>query len=119
MKNTLKLSLLFALLITSVHVNATTLETFVETKESNPKTITDDLVIREKDEKVSVILLNLDLNPIKITIRDGFGRIVFSETIKDNKTIHKSFNFKKAYKGSYSIKVRNGLTTYNKEIKII
>ncbi|WP_299766734.1 hypothetical protein [uncultured Dokdonia sp.] len=119
MKNTLKLSLLLALLITSVNIHATTLKTFVATEKSNPTTIADDLVIREKDEKVSVILLNLDLNPVKITIRDGFGRIVFSETINDNKTIHKSFNFKKAYKGSYSIKVKNGLTTYSKEIEII
>lgn len=119
MKNTLKLSLLLTLLIASVHVNATTSETFTETEKTSTTDIADDLVIREKDEKVSVILLNLELNPVKITIRDGFGRIVFSETIKDNKTIHKSFNFKKAYKGNYSIKVKNGLTTYNKEIEII
>ncbi|MEP0262455.1 hypothetical protein [Dokdonia sp.] len=118
MKNTFKLPLLFILLIASVRVNATSFETFTKTEKTNATNITDDLVIREKDEKVSVILLNLDLNPVKIIIRDGLGRIVFSETIND-KTIHKSFNFKNAYKGNYRIKVKNGVTTYNKEIKII
>lgn len=51
MKNTLKLSLLLALLITSVNVHATTLETFVATEKSNPTTIADDLVIRKKMKK--------------------------------------------------------------------
>jgi len=75
-------------------------------------------VIREKGEKVSIILLNPDVNPVVITIRDGRGRIVFTETITNDEAIHKSFNFTKAYKGSYSIKVKDGVTTYKKEIEI-
>ena len=119
MKNTLKLALLLTFLITSINVNATAFETSIDGKKPLTSTIISDMVIREKGEKVSVILFNLDLNPVDITIRDGFGRIVFSETISDNKTIHKSFNFTKAYQGKYSIKVKDGSTTYNKEIEII
>jgi hypothetical protein len=119
MKNTLKLALLLTLLITSVNVNATGFETSIEGKKPLTSAIDSDRVIREKGEKVSIILLNLDLSPVKIIIRDGMGRIVFSETINDNKAIHKSFNFTKAYQGSYSIKVKDGSTTYNKEIEII
>ncbi len=118
MKNTLKLALLLTLLTTSVYVNATGSETFTDEKKSAKITIDTDKVIREKGEKVSVILLNPDVNPVTITIRDGRGRIVFSETITNNETIHKSFNFTKAYKGNYSIKVKDGSTTYNKEIEI-
>lgn len=120
MKNTLKQFLLFTLLIASIHVNAAEFETITKTKKPNTTTKADDLVIREKDEKVSIILLNVDLNPVDIIIRDGIGRIIFSETItNDNKTIHKSFNFENAYSGNYTIKVKEGVNTYNKEIEII
>ncbi|MFC4635061.1 hypothetical protein ACFO3O_14160 [Dokdonia ponticola] len=119
MKNTLKLALLFTLLVTSVHVNATGSELFTDEKKPTIATIDTDRVIREKGEKVSINLLNLDLNPVHIIIRDGRGRIVFSETITNDETIQKSFSFTKAFKGNYSIKVKDGSTTYTKEIEII
>ncbi len=119
MKSTLKLSLVLALLTVSVQANASEYKTPVNTTEAYSLNIDDTYVIQEKDGKVSVNLLNLDLNPIKIIIRDGLGRIVFSETISDNNAIHKSFNFTNAYQGSYSIKVKDGSRTYNKEIEII
>lgn len=119
MKNTLKLALLLTFLTTSVHVNATRSESFTEKKKPITSTVDSDRVILEKGEKVSINLLNLDSNPVDIIIRDGRGRIIFSETITNNKTIQKSFNFTKAYKGNYSIKVKDGSTTYNKEIEIL
>lgn len=119
MKTTLKSVLLLVLLTTSVYVNATGSETFIDEKKPITSTIDSDMVIRKKDEKVSINLLNLDLNLVEIIIRDGLGRIVFFETINNDQTIQKSFNFTKAYKGSYSIKVKDGSTTYNKEIEII
>ena len=118
MKKVLKLSLLFTLLIASVSLYAGEIENTTKNKKPKSSTIKDNLVIREKNQKVSVLLLNSDLSPVKIIIRDGIGRIIFSETIT-NKTIHKSFNFKSAYKGFYNISVKDGLKSYTKEIEIL
>lgn len=119
MKNTLKLSLFLTLIIVSTYGNAANIVAPVETEKMSLINIDDELVIQKKEYKVSINLLNLDLNPIKIIIRDGLGRIIFHETINDNKTIQKTFNFTNAYQGSYSIKVKDGSKTYNKEIEII
>ena len=73
---------------------------------------------KEKNNRVHLNLLNLDENPVQIVIRDGMGRKIHTETILKEKSIHKSFNFNKAYSGTYDIQVKDGKTIYSLEIEL-
>lgn len=75
-------------------------------------------VFIEKDEKVYIRLDNSSMNIIDIEVRDGFERIIYTEKVKKTGDVLKSLNFKKAYKGYYTIKVNDGAQTYSKEIAI-
>lgn len=75
-------------------------------------------VYLKKDGKVYLNLLNLDLNPVDIEVRDEMDRLLFSETIDGTPTVAKSFNFKKAFKGFYTIKVKDGAIVYTEEIEV-
>lgn len=75
-------------------------------------------IFRKKDGRVYLNLLNLDLNPVDIEVRDAMDRLLFSETMDGTLTVVKSFNFKKALEGIYIIKVKDGATVYTEEINV-
>ena len=83
-----------------------------------PKKIDHKPVFRKKDGRVFLNLLNSDLSPVDIKVRDAMDRLLFIETMKGTLNIQKSFNFTKAFKGSYTIKVKDGRKVYMEEIEI-
>ncbi len=111
MKNAIKLLAAFAILVTSIQVNAAGLN-------NPPKTSAESLVLKTDGEVVYLNLLNLDQSPVNVVVRDAMGRIVFTETIEETKTVHKAFNFTKAFKGTYYVKVKDGDKSYTKEVVI-
>ena len=82
------------------------------------KKIDNKPVFRKKDGMVYMNLLNLDLNPVEIIVRDAMDRLLFSETMDEILDIQKAFNFKNAFAGSYIIKVKDGKNVYTEEIDV-
>ena len=75
-------------------------------------------LFREKDGKVLLNLLNLDLNPVELSVYDSSNRILFSEGIEGEQTIRKSFNFENALTDHYTVMVKDGENTYYEEIVV-
>jgi hypothetical protein len=79
---------------------------------------TNKPVFRKTGNKVYVNLFNADQQKVDITIIDSEERVVFKESAKDELIIGKIFNFKKALKGTYTIRVNDGEDTYYQNITI-
>lgn len=75
-------------------------------------------IFTKQGEKIYISLNNPLMNIIDIEVRDGLNRIIYTEKIKKTRTILKALNFKKAYKGYYTIYIADGTQTYHKEIAI-
>ena len=82
------------------------------------KEIDNKPVFRKKDGRVYLNLLNSDLNPVEIKVRDAMDRLLFSETMDGMLDIQKAFNFKNAFAGSYIITVKDGRNVYTEEIEV-
>ncbi|WP_035335431.1 hypothetical protein [Dokdonia sp. PRO95] len=133
MKQTLKFSAIAFLLFTAITTFAATSEmTHYEgqpellTRASNPgdkikktsKAIDKD-VFTEGTDIVYVSFSNPELQTIKLEVRDGLNRIVYSNEIDGEASLNKTFNFKGAYKGYYTIHVENEKESYSKEFEIL
>jgi hypothetical protein len=55
---------------------------------------------------------------VDIEIFDNQSNVVFKESTKGELIVGKAFNFKKALKGSYTIRLNDGEETYYQNIKI-
>ncbi|MGB7393362.1 MAG: hypothetical protein WA913_03110 [Pricia sp.] len=75
-------------------------------------------VFRKKSGMVYLNLLNLGLKDVEISVYDSSNRLVFSEKRENEMIIEKSFNFKKAYKDSYTVVVKDDNDTYYENIVI-
>ncbi|MDV7139428.1 T9SS type A sorting domain-containing protein [Maribacter sp. TH_r10] len=75
-------------------------------------------VFRTKNEMVYLNLLNLDKEVVAITVYDGEERTVANELFENETVIEKAFNFTKAHKGHYTIKVKKGSESYFESITI-
>ncbi|WP_051254399.1 hypothetical protein [Arenibacter latericius] len=73
---------------------------------------------RKKDGRIYLNLLNLDLNPVSIEVHDAMDRLLFSETMDNTLDVSKSFNFEKAFSGSYIITVGDGASVYTEEVNV-
>ena len=69
-------------------------------------------VFRTTENMVYVNLLNLKKDEVEIKVYDDSDRVVFNEVFNDKDIIEKAFNFEKAYKGHYIIKVKKNDETY-------
>lgn len=111
MKNTINVIVVAAFLLTSVCSLAA--ET---TKNPKPLESTESLVLKEHGSVIFFNLLNLDLNPVKVLVKDEMGRVIFTETISNENSIHKVYNFEKAYAGTYVVMVKDGKNSYSQKI---
>jgi len=75
-------------------------------------------VFRKMGDKVYVNLFNSDQEKVDIEILDNRSNVVFKESTKGNLIIGKAFNFEKALKGSYTIRINDGEETYYQNITI-
>ncbi|SKB53638.1 hypothetical protein [Maribacter arcticus] len=85
---------------------------------ANTNESTNKPIFRKTDNKVFVNLFNADQQKVDITIIDSEEMVVFKESAKDELIIGKIFNFKKALKGTYTIRVNDGEDTYYQNITI-
>lgn len=116
MKKTLKLSVLIVAFFASFNLFATEINTTDPLKKE--KNATSKPIFVERNDKLFVILDNPELNTVYIEVRDAIDRLVYKETLKDQEAVTKSFNFAKAYAGSYKITVHSGEDTFSKSIEI-
>ena len=73
-------------------------------------------VFRKKDGMVYLNLLNLSKKEVEVKVFDDSNRLVFNQVFENEELIEKAFNFKKAFKGQYSIMVKNSNDKYFEEI---
>jgi len=73
-------------------------------------------IFRKKEERVFLNLLNLGKEMVKIKVMDSEGRIVFEETVLDKILVEKIFNFKEAFKDTYTVLVQDKNDTYSENI---
>lgn len=82
------------------------------------KTESNKPLFKKEQSKVSVSLLNLDLNKVEIQVVDSNNRILFSEEFKNELTIQKTFNFQSAFNDSYTVVVKDGSKTFYEDIVV-
>lgn len=75
-------------------------------------------VFRKTGDKVFLNLFNGDQQKVHIEIVDSRSNIVFKESNVGNLVIAKAFNFEKALKGSYTIRVQDGDEIFYQNITI-
>ena len=116
MKNTLKLSVLVLAFFASINMLAN------DNTATDPRKISKDKnstsIFAERNDKVYLLLDNPELSAVKIEVRDGLDRLVYSEILEDKQAVKKTFNFTKAYAGSYHITVNNGTDVFYTAIEI-
>ncbi len=79
----------------------------------------DKDVFTEGTDMVYVSFSNPELQRIKLEVRDGLNRIVYSKEIDGEASVSKTFNFKGAYKGYYTIQIENEKKSFSKEFEIL
>lgn len=75
-------------------------------------------VFRTADRMVYLNLLNLSKEEVNIKVYDSDERLVFSEKRENEMIIEKALNFKKAYKDSYTVVVKDSENTYYENIVV-
>lgn len=75
-------------------------------------------VFRTKDGMVYINLLNKELKNVDIKVYDSSERLLFAETLTDKLIVEKAINFKKAFKGDYTISVKDANGVYLENISI-
>jgi len=133
MKQTLKFSAIAFLLFTAITTFAATSErTHYETqpelsditlhpgdKIKKVSSTIEDEIFTEGTDMVYVSFSNPELDLIKLEVRDGLDRIVYTNEIDGAATLSKTFNFKGAYKGFYTIHIAHGKKSFSKEFEIL
>lgn len=87
--------------------------------EKNILKLRKDPTFKKKGDKILMNLLNLSEGKVILMVVDDQGRELFKDVIEGELIVEKSFNFRNAYDGEYTIVVvdYNGTyeTTFNKK----
>lgn len=75
-------------------------------------------IFRKKEGRVFINLLNLTKEAVEIKVYDDENRIVFKETILETALVEKVINFEKAFKGIYTIKIKDESKSYYESIVV-
>lgn len=75
-------------------------------------------VFRIKEGMVFINLLNKGMEKVAIKVYDASDRLLFSEAITDKLVVEKAINFKQAFKGEYTIMVKDANGVYTKNMRI-
>ncbi|MBD0779026.1 hypothetical protein HPE56_14590 [Maribacter sp. ANRC-HE7] len=82
------------------------------------KSVKNKPVFKKVDDMVYINMLNLKRDKVEIKVYDDSDRVVFTEVSEDADVVEKAFNFKKAYKGHYTIKVKKNNEIYYEGINV-
>ena len=82
------------------------------------KSVKNKPIFKKTEDMVYINLLNLKKDKVEIKVYDDSERVVFSEVFNDEDIVEKAFNFEKAYKGSYIIKVKKNDEIYYEGINV-
>lgn len=104
--------------------------------ESSTKTITYEILIRKetivikdkvevikpafrvKEDVVYINFLNISKKGVEIKVYDSEDRVLYSEKFTDSLIVEKAITFKNAYKGEYTVIVKNTNGNYQKNVSI-
>ncbi len=75
-------------------------------------------VFKTVDGMVFLNLLNLNAKKVEIKIYDSSNRMVFEEVVSDELKIEKAFNFKNAFKDSYTVMVKDSNNIYYEDFVV-
>ncbi len=75
-------------------------------------------VFKVAEGMVFLNLLNLDAKKVEIKIYDSSNRMLFEEVVSDELKIEKAFNFKNAFKDSYTLMVKDSNGVYYKDFVV-
>ena len=78
----------------------------------------DKDVFTEGTDMVYVSFSNPELQRIKIEVRDGLNRVVYSKEIEGEASVNKTFHFNGAYEGYYTIQIQNEKKSFSKEFEV-
>lgn len=94
----------------------------IEIDESKIAVLTKKEVIkpafRVKDNIVYINLMNINKEKVTIMVFDEENRLLHTDKMANKLIVEKAINFKKAFKGEYSIVVKNTNGNYQKNITI-
>ncbi|MBT8184901.1 MAG: hypothetical protein KJN76_08665 [Eudoraea sp.] len=76
-------------------------------------------VFRQKGDRLFLNLLNLDGNEVNIKVIDGSNRVVYQESVKNEVTIEKAFNFEGAFEDTYTVIVKDDEESYYENVTVI
>ncbi|SHJ85582.1 hypothetical protein SAMN04488513_11095 [Pseudozobellia thermophila] len=75
-------------------------------------------VYRSKDGVIYLNHLNLDKSKVNVNVFDSSDRLVFSQEWKDTMVVEKVFNFKNAFKDTYTLVLSDGDKSYYETINV-
>lgn len=75
-------------------------------------------VYRKEDGKVYLSLLNLDKSDVKVSVVDELSRVLFNESFEEESIVEKTFNFKDALEGNYTLVIEDGTSTYYEAVSV-
>lgn len=94
-------------------INVTKNDVSILSEEENLKP-----VYRKEDGKVYLSLLNLDKSDVKVSVVDASSRVLFTESFEKELIVEKTFNFKEALEGDYTLVVMDGGSTYYETVSV-
>ncbi|MEM9001728.1 MAG: hypothetical protein AAGB24_15820 [Bacteroidota bacterium] len=122
MKTVLKFTVVMAIMLGATASLANKSEKILGKKvsEVEERILTFDLdpVFIKKGDKLLMNLLNLDGEKVVIRVFDSEGRLLFSETIKNDLVVEKAFNFEKAYSDNYTVQVIDNKKTFEEKVVV-
>jgi hypothetical protein len=75
-------------------------------------------IFRKKGGMIYLNLLNLDRKNVDVKVYDESNALVYSTVIKDSIVVEKAFNFEKAYRGTYTLVLKDSKNTYYESIVV-
>jgi hypothetical protein len=75
-------------------------------------------VFRQKGDRLYLNLLNLDGNDVKIKVLDSSDRVVYKETVQNEVTVEKAFNFEGAFADTYTVIVKDNEESFYEYVTV-
>ncbi|MEB8330472.1 hypothetical protein OO009_14000 [Flavobacteriaceae bacterium KMM 6897] len=125
MKKALKITAVLGLMLTTVVGMATEVKSnSIQVREVKPLVLNlnaDKIIkptFRTKGKMVYMNHLNLNGKKVEVKVQDASGNVIYETTFYDTVIVEKAFNFEKAYRGRYTVIIKDGNDTYYENVLV-